>query len=213
MHMPDFSWNRSPRHSDEPACVEEAWRRAGRYLVLGAAWLSCAGCAGLLPHAREETQTPWHTYAEAQTMFSRIVPGTTTLSELKALGVDPEQTSNIAILNHADLLRRLVPVPIFDVALLDPGLAKCATTPRRCFGYEIEQKHLDRNRTGNFWLDVLNFRRTVDVIGWEFDAIVVVQDDRVVFKQWSGKPNIRQVERQHTPLGPLQGVGPSLLSR
>lgn len=146
-------------------------------------------------------------------MFSSIVPGQTTLAELHALGVDPDRTPNIAILDHIDLLRRLVPTSTFDIGLLDPGLRECATTPRSCFAYGIEQSHVDRRRSGNFFLDFMNFKRTVEVDGWQFDAIVVVKDKRVIYKLWSGKPHIRQIEREDTPLGPLQGIGPSLLTR
>jgi hypothetical protein len=29
----------------------------------------------------------------------------------------------------------------------------------------------------------------------------------VVYKQWSGQPMVRQVDRNRNPLGPLQGAG------
>ena len=173
--------------------------------------LILSGCAGLLPHARQEAEIPWHSYAEAEAMFEKIIPGTTTLAELKALGVDPVQTPNVAILGHADLLRRLAATS--DSIPIDPPLQQCVIAYKTCFGYEIEQRHLDHNRIGNFWLDILNFRREVDVLGWEFDAIVVIEGNKVIYKLWSGKPSIRRHESEHNPLGPLQGLGPSLLHR
>lgn len=189
------------------------WRGALHCCRLALMAIAVAGCASLLPDARQETQTPWHSYAEAQQMFGKIVPGQTRLSDLQALGLVPGQTPNVALLAHADLLRRLVVSPAIDMSLLDPGLQECITAHQTCFAYEIEQLHLTRTRNGNFWLDFLNFKRSVDVSGWQFDAIVVIKNDLVVYKLWSGKPSIHQLEEEHSPLGPLQGLGSSMLGR
>jgi hypothetical protein len=173
---------------------------------------SLAGCASLLPDARQDTRTPWHDYTEAKAMFDSIIPGKTTLAELKAAGIDPERTANITILDHVDLLRRLVPTTTFDISLLDPALAGCMKVPRSCIGYEIEQTRVDRQRTGSFWLDFFNFRRSVEVTGWHFDAVVVLRDGKVIYKLWSGKPKIQQHDLEKNPLGPLQSIGPSMIA-
>jgi hypothetical protein len=180
-----------------------------RCLFLGVP-LVLAGCAGLLPNTKQESQTPWHSYADAQAMFDKVILGETTLAELKALAVDPEFTPNIAILAHADMLRRLIPAASPDIRLLDHGLQQCLSAEQPCFAYEIEQTYSDRQRVGNFWLDFLNFKRMINVSGWQFDAIFVIKNDTVIYKSWSGKPNIHQVDEEHNPLGPLQGRGISL---
>lgn len=170
------------------------------------------GCANLLPRAKQETQTPWHSYADAQAMYEKIIPGTTVVADLKTLGVDPGQTPNVALLSHPDLLRRLFPSSSLDIRLLDPGLQECILS-QSCFGYEIEQLSLHRRRFGNFWLDFFNFKRQVDISGWQFNAVVVVKGDTVVYKLWNGKPNVHQLEQESTPLGPFQAIGPALLQR
>lgn len=180
--------------------------------LLGAALL-LSSCASLLPQGTQQTQTPWKTYAEAEAMFARIVPGKTTVADLKALAIDPAQTANVALLGEADLLRRLVPASSFDVRLVAPGMQECFSLQSACFGYEIVQTMLERRRFGNFWTDFMNFKRQVDVSGWQFNAVLVVKDDIVVYKTWSGKPHVHQLEVERSPLGPLQGIGPSLLSR
>ncbi len=182
-------------------------------IFLAGSLCALSACSSLLPDARQETQTPWHSYAEAQAMFDSIVPGKTTLAELKALGIDHEKTPNVTLLSHTDLLRRLVPSSSFDIRLLDPGLQQCVSAQAGCFAYEIEQLSLQRNRYGNFWLDFLNFKRQIDVSGWQFDAVVVIRKDIVVYKAWSGKPKVHQLENERNPLGPLQGLGPSLIQR
>ncbi|HEY0845994.1 MAG TPA: hypothetical protein VGE12_11550 [Noviherbaspirillum sp.] len=170
-----------------------------------------SACAGLLPDAKQNTQTPWHSYAEAQAMFEKIIPGKTRLTELKNLGVDPAHTSNVALLSHTDLLRRLLPAAAFDIRYLDPGLQECIKSQNACFAFQIEQISLDRKRFGNFWLDFFNFKRRVNVSGWQFDAVVVVKGDTVVFKQWSGKPSVHQLEEESSPLGPFQSIGPAMV--
>jgi hypothetical protein len=168
-------------------------------------------CSSLLPGGKQATQTPWHSYAEAQAMYEKILPGKTQLTELKALGVDPEKTPNVAYLGHTDMLRRLIPASTFDIRLLDPGLQQCVSLQEGCFAYEIEQLSLDRQRFGNFWLDFFNFRREINVTGWQFDAVVVIKSDTVVFKHWSGKPSLHSQERESSPLGPFQSIGPALV--
>jgi hypothetical protein len=181
-------------------------------LIAGIAF-ALSACTGLLPRAKQETQTPWHSYAEAQAMFEKIIPGKTRLVDLKALAVEPDQTPNVALLSHTDLLRRLFPATSFDLRLLDPGLQECMSPPHTCFAYEIEQVSLDRQRFGSFWLDFFNFKRQVNVSGWRFNAVIVIKHDTVVYKLWSGKPNVHQLELESSPLGPFQGFGPALLTR
>lgn len=146
-------------------------------------------------------------------MFDSILPYTTSTEELKALGIDPDKTPNVAILSHADLLRKIIAGSSLDIRLLDTELQSCLMENKSCVAYEIEQTHLDKKRFGNFWLDFLNFHRRVDISGWQFDAIIVVRNARVIYKLWSGKPNIQQLQEERTPLGPLQGLGGSLLQR
>lgn len=145
-------------------------------------------------------------------MFEKIVPGKTALADLKVLRVDPDQTSNVALLSHADLLRRLFPASSLDIRTLDPGLQDCVTS-QNCFGYEIEQISLHRRRFGNFWADFFNFRRQIDISGWQFNAVIVIKGETVVYKLWSGKPSIHQLEQERTPLGPFQSIGPALIQR
>lgn len=172
-----------------------------------------AGCANLLPHSKEDIRTPWHSYAEARALFDSIIVYSTTTEQLKALGINAQTTPNVAILSHADLLRKIVAGSSLDLRLLDAELQSCLMENKTCTAYELEQKHIERKRFGNFWLDFLNFHRRVDIVGWQFDAIVVVRNDRVIYKLWSGKPNIQELQEERNPLGPLQGIGGSLLHR
>ncbi len=179
--------------------------------MLVIAMLMLAGCASLLPISNAEVQTPWNSYADAQMMFGKIIINQTTAADLKVLGLDAERTPNVVSLSQADLMRRFANASAMDVNMLDQNLRACLHKLEKCVAMEIEQTRTRRERVGNFWLDFLNFRRKTLTTGWKFDAIVVLEDGLVVYKVWSGKPNIRELEDSHNPLGPFQGVGEATL--
>jgi hypothetical protein len=171
------------------------------------------GCASLLPTSKTEMKMPWQNYAEAKATFDRIIVQRTTIDELNAMAINADVTPNIVSLNHTDLLRRLANVPLLDPGMLDDGLRACLIKRQKCTGLEIEQTHTERERIGSFWLDVLGFRQDTSVTGWRFNAVIVLDENVVIFKVWSGQPNIRRLEEERNPLGPLQGVGAALIRK
>lgn len=172
-----------------------------------------SACASLLPSSKQTNNLPWESYEQAEQVFASIIPARTTLDDLRKLGINHENTPNVALLNHADVTRRLVATSTVEVSLLPQQVQQCLASHTECYAYLIEQKRLDRNRFGNFWLDFLMFNRRVHVSGWQFEALVIMQKDVVVYKLWNGKPNIQQLEEERNPLGPLQGLGGSILKR
>lgn len=187
----------SPRHL--------ALRAAGGLLAL-----LLAGCADLLPKARNEVRGLWHSFEQAQAAIDRIVPYQTTAAELATLGIDPFRTENVRLLNFSDIALRFPLGGGFPVDRLDRGLRECLEAGMRCQGYAIAVRETQRDRVGNFWLDALNFHRTVDVRGWSFNALILVVEGRVVYVLHGGEPAIREQEMTRQPLGPLQGWGESL---
>ena len=176
--------------------------------------VSClAGCASLLPTSKAEMKMPWQNYAEAKATFERIIILHTTIDELTAMAINADLTPNIVSLNHTDLLRRLANVPVLDPGMLDDGLRACLVKRQKCTGLEIEQTHTERERIGSFWLDVLGFRQETSVTGWRFNAVIVLDENVVIYKVWSGQPNIRKLEEERNPLGPLQGASGALIRK
>ena len=55
-------------------------------------------------------------------------------------------------------------------------------------------------------LDLLNFKRKTLSTGWQFDALLLINEGLVVYKIWGGTPNISELKNSKNPLGPLQGV-------
>ena len=59
-------------------------------------------------------------------------------------------------------------------------------------------------------LDFLNFKRDTLTTGWKFGALIVVIHDKVVHKQWSGRPKIEETEVRNKPAGAAVQDGESM---
>ncbi len=177
----------------------------GIYLLL---FLQClTGCSGLLPKDESITVGSWSTFEEAQQTFDKIIPHQTSLDELKELNINPETNANISILNYSDVTSRFIAGLAIEGYVLDSGIRECIMAKTSCKGYEINEKVIQRKRYGNFWADLLNFKRKTDIVGWNFNGIVLINDGLVVYKLSSGQPAIHEKVEKKNPLGPLQSGG------
>jgi len=168
----------------------------------------------LLPKEEGLTQSPWQSYQEVQQTFEKIVPNVTTVADLRNLNLDPTSNPNISILNYSDILRRFVPSASINTADLDTGVQECIRAKTACNGHEMNVRVIRRNRYGNFLMDFLNFKRKVDIVGWTFNAVILIKNDVVIYKLTGGQPATHEHEESTNPLGPFQSVGQSsLLSR
>lgn len=172
--------------------------------------LLCA-CGSMLPKAETVTISPWHSFQDVQNVFDKITLHKTTVDDLKQLGLDPRTNPNITILNYSDVLRRFIPSPSINANDLDEGVQECIRAKTACEGYEINQSSSKRVRYGNFWADFLNFHRKVDVVGWRFNGVILINNKVVVYKLTGGEPLIHEFEENRNPLGPIQGMGLSRL--
>lgn len=184
------------------------WRVAGRLFAWSGVLLLMA-CGSPLPKGEGSTEGPWKSYEEAQHTFDLIVPHKTTTIDLKQLNLDPHTNPNITILNYADVIRRFIPSYSINTNDLDAGVLECIMAKTSCQGYEIDYRVVKRNRYGNFVVDYLNFNRKVDVVGWRFNAVLLVKDNTVIYKLTGGQPAIHEREENTNPLGPFQGSSES----
>jgi hypothetical protein len=106
-------------------------------------------------------------------------------------------------------VQTVLPPPIQGNGAVPPGILECIKAQDACQGYYMEPRRLKKDRVGNFMLDFMNFKRETVTTGWKFGALIVIVGDKVVYKQWSGSPNILEESVQKNPLGPLQGMGSS----
>ncbi|MBL8438608.1 MAG: hypothetical protein JNM61_10455 [Zoogloeaceae bacterium] len=181
-------------------------------------WSGCAvavmACSSLLPDGRQEKLSPWKTYGAAKAAYDTITLGETNRETLHRLGFDPGTIPNLQILNFSQVSKQVLPPsPVLTEAEIPPGVRACVKAQSRCIGYQLELDRIERQRVGNFFADFLNFHRETQVTGWRFAALVVMVDERVVFKQWSGQPRVQERHVNRNPLGPLQGAGEKAASQ
>lgn len=173
-------------------------------LLLG---LGLTACASVLPRQVKTTQSPWSSFDAAKDAYDRVQPGVTDLAGLRKLGFDPESGINVRVLSYLDLQQRFMPTPSVTRADLDRSVRSCLDSHDSCSGIEIKPQSIQRQRIGNVVLDVFDFQRETLETGWVFIALVLIQDNKVVYKTWSGSPNLRSIEKETNPLGPLQDLG------
>lgn len=174
-----------------------------------AAVLACllAGCSSLLPKSNEVTASPWQTYQDAQEAFDKIIPGQTTIAELRQMSLDPSENPNIAILNYADVMRKFMLNQSFSINDLDQGVRDCVLAKVACRGFEVTQSQVQKQRNGNVMLDVLGFYRETHTTGWRFNGLILLKENVVVYKLTGGQPVIQGTEETKNPLGPVQAIG------
>lgn len=176
-------------------------------IVVAATAVAISGCSALLPSSREKTVSEWHSFDEVKDAYDQIVVGQSA-AELKNLGFDLEESPNLQILNYLDVAAMIQAIP---ASKLDPGLQECLNTRDGCRAYVFELKRQKSKRVGNFWADFFNFRRKTESTGWRFKAMLVLINDRVAYKIWSGSPAVETFREDRNPLGPLQGSGDRVL--
>lgn len=184
-----------------------------RFLLIGSLSAALVGCTSLLPHEDERVISPWGSFDEAMSAYEKVMPFESDRVLLRDLGFAPDGQVNVHILNQSEVIERLVPSHLVARQDLPRGLRACLDAGERCRAYEVTQRELHRKRYGNFFADFLNFKRKSETRGWTFNALMVLVDDLVVFKQWSGTPSVHEYSDQVNPLGPLQGIGPGTATR
>lgn len=166
--------------------------------------LILTGCTSLLPSSKTTTESPWETFDDAKKNFDRILPYKTKNEDLKALSFHPYATENVEILTYLDIIQRFMPNPSIQMKDLDPGLQDCLKYKELCYAYEINIQNMKSKRFGNVVLDLFSFKRKSEDYGWNFKALIVLNEDLVIYKLWGGKPNTHEFREHNKPLGPLQ---------
>ena len=180
----------------------------GRLVLVCTTSLAIAACGqSLLPNVRQTTNSPWSDFAGAKASSDRVVPGTTTVAQLHALGFDPLTTPNVKRMSYLEVIQAFMPNPSMQKGDLDPGVRACIEEHDRCYAYAVTPGMTNAQRHGNVFADMFGFHQQTTTTGWRFSAMMVIRDDTVAYKVWSGEPNIATEQDNKQPLGPLQNVG------
>jgi len=169
-------------------------------LLLAATVALFTGCSSLLPSAKDETVTSWQDFGQAKEAYDKIALGNSR-TELKELGFDVVNSPNVQVLSYLDVATKVQSIPKTE---LDTGLQDCLRKRDECQAYVIDLRNIRSHRVGNFWADFFNFRRRTDATGWRFNVLLVMINDQVTYKLWSGTPKVDVYEEKRNPLGPLQ---------
>lgn len=182
--------------------------RVGSILALA---LTVAGCGSMLPKSQSQSPT-FQSFDEARQAIESLVPRRSNLHALSEMGLTPAKQPNTLILTHADVVRRMVNGSVMGKEDLDPGIVTCINARDACRGWEFNVARISKARTGSFLADFVNFKRRTETTGWRFNALILLVDDVVVYRGWGGQPVINEVEVNTNPLGPLQDMGPSVIT-
>jgi hypothetical protein len=170
---------------------------------------ACSGCRStgesLLPSSYEIAVSNFTTYAEALSAFKNVKPYKTTCQELHALGFDTGQ-ENVQLLNYVEIQQWFLSNPAITMDDLADGVRDCLEAKDGCTAYKIRIEQFDEERFGNFFLDLMEFRKRTRTTGWRFEALFIVVDEVIIYKLHSGQPNISRERVEKKPLGPLNDV-------
>ncbi|MEW6306231.1 MAG: hypothetical protein AB1705_22420 [Verrucomicrobiota bacterium] len=168
------------------------------------------GCSSLFTSGRSTVKSPWNNFAEAKAAFDKIEPGKTKKLELQEIGFDPYTNPNVRILTYLDIMNRFLPNNSMRLEDLPPAVRDCLKAQERSQAYELDINVTRSQRYGNLFLDMFAFNRKTRETGWNFKALVLFNDGMVVYKLWSGQPNLERYEQKKKPLGPLQELDGSV---
>jgi hypothetical protein len=178
-------------------------------LSLSTMLLGC-GCASLLPSSEAITRSRWKTYDEVKAAFDRILLLETRTTDLRALGFDPT-SPNVKLLTYLDVIQRFMPNESITKEDLDKAVRECIEAREGSYALELELDEVKGKRVGNIFLDIFGFRRKTHHTGWRFRALLLIRDDRVLYKLASGEPAVDRYDKRVKPLGPLQELDSILL--
>jgi hypothetical protein len=183
--------------------------RCSLVFVLGALAL-LQGCASLLPSTITNA-AQFASFEEARMTIESLVPYQSDVTTLAPLGIDPLQQPNTLILTHSDIAKRVINGNLQNRDDLDKGIQDCLRAGDACRGWEIKASRIARVRTGSFFMDFVNLKRTTETSGWRFNATILMVNGLVVHRTWGGQPAVQEVEVRRNPLGPLQDGGPGFV--
>lgn len=178
-----------------------------RILTAAALTLALGGCASdVLPRTEQTQAGPFETYEMAEIGYRVIQPGVTDTAKLRELGIDPRTTPNLRVLNYTEIMRLFLPNDTVALRDLDPAVQGCLGAKGACIGYLLTPGATRTQRTGAVSLDMLGIHRQTEETGWAATILLLLVDDVVVYKLWSGTPRIEESRSETNPLGPAQDL-------
>ena len=89
-------------------------------------------------------------------------------------------------------------------------IRSCLKLMEGCYSLKINVSDKKKKRIGNIILDLTTFRRQRIISSWEFEALFVIANNKVVYKTWHGNPKKENYQDKIQPLGPFQEIGKAM---
>ncbi len=177
-------------------------------IAVGVIALVLGGCARWVLPSQVEAKggEQFETYEQVQGAYARIAPFTTTAGDLTDMGIHPGKTPNLQIINYLEIRSRFMQPQTVQLKDLDPAVQACINAREACEGWFVPLQRISRERVGDVSLDMLGFRRETVSTGWRAEMVLLLVDDVVVYKLWSGTPNVNEATKEVKPLGPFQDL-------
>lgn len=182
------------------------------FAALATLWLAACSNADLLPHETKTEGSPFQNYDQVQSAYKNIIPGATQSRDLAKLGFDAAAIPNVEILSNVDAIARFMPNDTLTFEHLPKPVQACIDAQSRCSGLVFHLEHTQSQRDGNVILDAAGLKRVTTSSGWSAEIVLLIEDDQVVYKVMSGRPNIAGIDDSVQPLGPLQDLGDAVVN-
>jgi hypothetical protein len=162
--------------------------------------LPIIGCGNMLPKTQTQS-TYFSSFEEAKNAVNSLVPMKSNLQSMIDVGIDPYTHPNINILSYSTILNKLAINSNQTLLKVDEGILLCIQSEKTCKGFEITELNIKTTRSGNFFSDILNFRRNTRTTGWSFNAIILLINDTVIYRSWGGQSHINELNVKINPMG------------
>jgi len=159
------------------------------------------GCGSSLLTREQERTAPWKSFSRTKQAFDQIVVDQTTAADLEALRLDPASSEASTLVTYVDVLATFAPNKGLELEDADPGVRRCVHIRERCTAWRIELSERKQRRIGLALLDWMLFRRTTRTRGWDLRMLILMENDLVIYKLWSGRPWVVEYRDRIWPLG------------
>lgn len=169
--------------------------------------VACAVCATILltgcggfgnRSGKESTNSTWLSFPHIQHDFKAIEPYKTTASDLGKFGFG-EDSPNVKRIDYLRLRESLVGKDA-GVDILPLPIQTCLSLKDACRGLIVKVRDTKKVGLESFSNRILEGQKTTEITGWEFEGIVVIQNDMVVYaKPRTEDPNIRTMTEEKDP--------------
>jgi hypothetical protein len=166
--------------------------------------LVSVGCHSVLPTSQTTILSRWNSYQDVVSAFDKITPNQTSEADLKQLGFHPDVSPNVKILTYVDIIQTFMPNPAIRMQDLPPAVRECIEAKEQSQAFLVQLQNTQDKRHGSVFLDVFGFKRRTHESGWRFKGLILMKDNVVVYKLYSGEPQIFSETKDVKPLGPLQ---------